>query len=307
MKFYVGVTDNDWFGFLAARSPDEVNFWRPKNQNNFNAIGKGDLFLFKLHSPSNFIVGGGFLLKHEFLPLAMAWSTFGPNNGMADFLDFERAILKHREASEETNHLGCTVLVEPFFWPREQWVPIPTDWSGNIVTGKTYDTETPVGLNLWTQIRERLQSSSFEGQWAVGEEFPAERYGQPHLVNPRLGQGSFRVAVADAYQRRCAITGEKTLPALEASHIQPYSMLGPHFTNNGILLRSDLHNLFDQGYLTVTLDHRVEVSGRIRKEFENGRHYYALHGQPLTVLPRKQEDQPAKHFLEWHQQHCYKS
>jgi putative restriction endonuclease len=307
MKFYVGVTDNNWFRFLAERKPDEVNFWRPKNQNDFKAIGKGDLFLFKLHAPINFIVGGGFLLKHEFLPLAMAWAAFGEKNGSPDFLSFEQTILSHRETAEKTNPLGCTVLVEPFFWPRDLWIPIPAGWSGNIVAGKTYDTETQVGQNLWSQVRERLQSISAGDRWTLGEESPADRYGQPHLVKPRLGQGSFRIAVADVYQRRCAITGEKTLPALEASHIQPYSKLGPHFTNNGILLRSDLHNLFDQGYLTVTLDYRVEVSGRIRKEFENGRYYYSLHGQPLTVLPRDHEDQPAKHFLEWHQQNCYQS
>ena len=305
MKFYVGVTDNHWFRFLSEANPDEANFWRPKNQKDFKAIAKGDLFLFKLHAPQNFVVGGGFLLKHEFLPLAMAWSTFGQNNGLPDFQSFERAILSHRNTSEETNHLGCTVLVEPFFWPRELWIPIPSDWSGNIVTGKTYDTETEMGRNLWLQVKERLQSTVEKS--SVAEDYPEERYGQPHLVAPRLGQGSFRIAVADVYHRRCAITGEKTLPALEASHIRPYSRLGPHRTNNGILLRSDIHNLFDQGYLTVTLDHRVEVSGRIRREFENGRHYYALHGQPLTILPKNDEDQPAKDFLEWHQQYCFKA
>lgn len=306
MKYYVGVTDNNWFRFLSERNPEEVNFWRPKNQNDFRAIGKGDLFLFKLHSPLNFIVGGGFLLKHEFLPLAMAWSIFGPNNGLADFQSFERAILNHRDVNQESNHLGCTVLVEPFFWPRNLWIPIPSDWSSNIVTGKTYDTSTPIGENLWLQVKERLQNE-FTGELSLAEPSANERYGQPHLVKPRLGQGSFRIAVADAYQRRCAITGEKTLPALEASHIKPYSKLGPHSISNGILLRSDLHNLFDQGYLTVTLDSRVEVSSRIKKEFDNGRHYYALHGQKLSITPRSEVDQPSSEFLEWHQQNCYKA
>jgi len=63
---------------------------------------------------------------------------------------------------------------------------------------------------------------------------------------------------------------------------------------------SDLHNLFDQGYLTVTLDFRVEVSRRIREEFENGRDYYALHGEPLKVLPSAEHSRPAREFLEWH-------
>jgi putative restriction endonuclease len=50
----------------------------------------------------------------------------------------------------------------------------------------------------------------------------------------------------------------------------------------------------------VTLDYRVEVSMRIREEFENGRHYYALHGQSLAVLPRHEGSLPAPEFLRWH-------
>jgi putative restriction endonuclease len=61
------------------------------------------------------------------------------------------------------------------------------------------------------------------------------------------------------------VTGEKTLPALEAGHIRPYAKSGPHEIRNGLLLRSDLHNLFDLGYLTVALDYRVAVSRRIRE------------------------------------------
>jgi putative restriction endonuclease len=118
--------------------------------------------------------------------------------------------------------------------------------------------------------------------------------------NPEEVNGAFRVEVIDAYSRRCAITGEKTLPALEAGHIRPYAKEGPHEIRNGLLLRSDLHNLFDQGYLTVTVDYRVEVSRRIREEFENGRHYYELQGQRLAVVPERESDRPAPEFLGWH-------
>ena len=44
-------------------------------------------------------------------------------------------------------------------------------------------------------------------------------YGDPVLVRPRLGQGTFRVLVTDNYRRRCAVTGEKALPVLDAAHI----------------------------------------------------------------------------------------
>jgi putative restriction endonuclease len=92
-------------------------------------------------------------------------------------------------------------------------------------------------------------------------------------VQPRLGQGAFRLLVTDAYQRRCAVTGERTLPVLDAAHTRPYAELGPHRLENGILLRKDLHALFDAGRVTVTPSLELRVSRRIREEFENGRDY----------------------------------
>jgi putative restriction endonuclease len=68
------------------------------------------------------------------------------------------------------------------------------------------------------------------------------------------------------------------LPVLEAAHIRPHGSGGPHQPENGLLLRSDLHTLFDQGYMTVDADElKVVVSGRIREEFENGRDYKPSH------------------------------
>jgi len=308
MKIYVGVTDDDWFDFLAQHQPDEVNFWRPKNQNNFTAIPVGAPFLFKLHHPLNFIVGGGFLIRHTFLPLSLAWQAFGEKNGVPDYKTFEKRLLKFRKPFELNGNLGCTILGEPFFFPKDRWIPIPEDWSRNIVTGKTYDTETSVGLALWNAVQMRLSGAGVLeplqlGPARIAQEEPvfADRFGIPRLIRPRLGQGGFRVLVTDAYTRRCAMTGERTLPALEAAHIKPYADEGPHQINNGLLLRSDLHHLFDQGYMTVTGDYKVEVSRRIREEFENGRDYYALHGKELMILPHSDSDRPSPEYLEWHQ------
>lgn len=297
MKLFVGVTNNGWFEFLAGRRPEEVNFWRPRSQMEFRALRPGDLFLFKLHAPLDFIAGGGVYVRHTFLPLPLAWQTFGQNNGVPDYETFERRILQHRSAEELGRQIGCTILVEPFFWPRDQWIPVPDDWSRNIVTGKGYSIDTPSGAALWEQVRARLATDP--GLAYVASADSPARFGKEMTIRPRLGQGAFRVEVTDAYSRRCAITGEKTLPALQAGHIRPYSKDGPHETRNGLLLRSDLHSLFDLGYLTVTTDFKVEVSRRIREEFENGRHYYAFQGQSLA-LPRREADRPAREFLEWH-------
>jgi predicted restriction endonuclease len=110
----------------------------------------------------------------------------------------------------------------------------------------------------------------------------------------------FRILVTDAYTRRCAITGERTLPVLEAAHIKPYSLAKRHEVPNGLLLRADLHKLFDGGYLTVDpKDRRIVVSKRIREEFENGRDYYKLEGMPLWE-PAEPWARPSAENLEYH-------
>ena len=77
MRLFVGVTDNDWYAFHATRRPDEVNFWRPGGgEGSSDGLDEGCPFLFKLHSPLNFIAGGGFFFSYTRLSLSMAWKIF---------------------------------------------------------------------------------------------------------------------------------------------------------------------------------------------------------------------------------------
>ncbi len=103
----------------------------------------------------------------------------------------------------------------------------------------------------------------------------------------------------------CAISGEKTLPVLEASHIKPYSKEGPHLTSNGLLLRKDFHTLFDRGYLTINEDLHIEVSKKIKDHYGNGRDYYLFHGKQLKLIPENIQDRPSSQFLRWHNENVY--
>ena len=127
----------------------------------------------------------------------------------------------------------------------------------------------------------------------------------PFLFALALEQGAFRIVVTDTYQRRCAVSGERTLPALDAAHIRPFSKGGAHEASNGIFLRRDIHSLFDAGYVTISPELKFEVSRRIKEEFENGRHYYAFHGQEIAKpnLPARQLDLGA---LVWHNENLFK-
>lgn len=67
----------------------------------------------------------------------------------------------------------------------------------------------------------------------------------------RRGQAAFRRKVLAAYRGRCAVTGADALPALDAAHIFPYSGPASDHIENGLLLRSDIHALFDLGLFAV--------------------------------------------------------
>ena len=318
MKLYLGVTDQDWFDFLRSQQEiDEVNFWQPSPSSDFRALEQGDLFLFKLHRSvrtgnRDVIAGGGVFVSFSVLPISLAWEAF-------DVRQWGNFLFGHAPATPSLQEnpryaqrgfpcrLYCsdpTVLS----W-RFDVVPAP-EWSPSIVRGKAtgYELDKEAGQSIWQSLQNawRIQRVTDLSQEARRIEEESARYGKEATFRPRLGQGSFRVLVTDAYQRSCAISEEHSLPALEASHIKPYNENGPHAVHNGLLLRSDLHRLFDRGYITVTADYHIEVSRRLKDEFKNGKSYYPFHGQPLSHFPANRQDHPDKDLLLWHNEHVYK-
>jgi putative restriction endonuclease len=299
VNLYVGVTDFQWFRFLSARSDrSAINFWQPGGQTNFQALQRGELFLFKLHAPRNFIVGYGVFATASILPVSIAWDAFGEGNGASSLEEMRQRIGFYRREQVDPRQdyaIGCRILEQPVFFDEDRWIPAPDSWSRNIVSGRKYDTDTEDGRRLWAAVMQQASANTLRGL----ADAPT-RYGEPTLIRPRLGQGTFRVVVTDAYERRCVVTGEKTLPILDAAHIRPFAHDGGHEISNGLLLRTDIHRLFDLGYVTVSTDGRFEVGRRLKEDFENGRHYYAMHGQ-LIRPPADGRHSPARESLEWHQ------
>ena len=114
-------------------------------------------------------------------------------------------------------------------------------------------------------------------------------------------QGAFRAVVLDAYEARCAITGHKIRPTLQAAHIRPVASGGQHRVDNGLLLRSDIHTLFDLGYVSIGPQSRLLVSPRLRSDFGNGDDLYALASQARSIaIPKRLSHRPSPETLEWH-------
>jgi putative restriction endonuclease len=309
---WLAPTDHDWYSFLHQQGQsDEVNFWRPSARNRF--LGDEFVpFLFKLKAPHNAICGFGFFARYAALPAWLAWDTFGVANGCTDRRSMEDRIRRIRQrmrfkGNAERDPIGCILIVKPVFFPPEAWIPQPTDWPPRNQAPMKYDLEKGEGARIWSACVERAQwptgDHELETVSTAHENQPL--FGAPQLVTPRLGQGTFRIAVMDAYGRACAATGEHSLPALDAAHIKPYAEAGPHSTRNGLLLRADFHRLFDQGYLTVTPDLRMVVSALLREEYENGKSYYPFHGQALREAEGA-GDRPDPAFLTWHNDHVFR-
>src|SRR6266436_7136502 len=97
INLVVAITEDDWFEMLR-RQPNltEVNFWAP-SASPFRALQPGELFLFKLHAPHNFIVGGGVFAYANVLPCSLAWEAFGRANGAESLAQLRTRITRYRK------------------------------------------------------------------------------------------------------------------------------------------------------------------------------------------------------------------
>lgn len=321
MKAFVGVTDKAWAHFLAQRPHlDEINFWRPSGKS-FKALSPGDLFLFKTHKPHDRIVGGAVFSGFALVPLSEAWAAFGEGNGRNTLSEVREAINGYRAKNKmapihlgEDPLIGCIMLRDPVFLPEEETFPPPPDWAYSLVQGKVYkDIVIHEHADYFAPIVQRVLDqrpvealTDEERAVAATWEHHGPMFGEARSTRRRMGQEAFKLALLDAYEGRCALTSQSVRPVLEAAHIQPVSAGGLHRLDNGLLLRSDVHRLFDLGYLSVSTNLEVRISPRLHKDFPDPGEYTALAGKPVTV-PERKADRPSRDALEWHMNEVFQA
>lgn len=307
---FVALTDKAWFDFLASQAidgvVDEVNFWSPKSTRPMKHMRTGAPVFFRLKHPFHAIAGYAFFAHFTVLDLDLAWDTFGTKNGDADKASFLDRIGAYREVDLTASHgerrpLGCTILRDARLWEPARWIAWgeAQGWKRNIVQGKTVDDP-----GLASRLLGEIQYDAIDTPPDLADDYAPTEIDERHVVLARTvrreGQGAFRARILDAYGRRCAITGERTEPVLDAAHVQPY--LGPmsNHVQNGLLLTQEFHTLFDKGLVTVTPELRVRVSPRIRERWSNGRRFYDFDGRELAQVPGDPAARPSVAALEWH-------
>lgn len=311
MRAYVHPTDVEWSSYLRARPHlDEVNFWIPSGTA-FRALAESEPFLFKSKAAAgNRMIGGGLYSGSNRMRVSEAWEFFGEGNGSPSEAHLLEQINRYRARSgaapEPDPTIGCILLREVFFVPEFAELAPPPDYRSEAVRGRGYSS-SDAGWSHLEQILEnllwrsgRVDESSDLAQFVAG---PTR--GAPRLVVPRIGQQAFKSLVLTSYQRRCAITRSKIRPVLEAAHIRPVAHEGQHRVDNGLLLRTDVHRLFDGGYLGVDEKYRLQVSPRLRSDFGNGTEFYARSGEVIE-LPSRKPDRPDKQAVTWHMDTVFK-
>jgi putative restriction endonuclease len=314
MRAYVGVTDGDWYRFLADQPEairQEVNFWRPGGGRAFHAVQAGEPFFFKTHAPHNRVVGGGFYGGFSALPMFEAWEMLDLANGVASLEQMRQRIERYRRepiAIDEDPVIGCVFVRDVTFFPDNLTYDPPPEFSSNIVQGKSYDMADPRYAGYFGDLMQLVLGVAIEIDFSQPWHRSGPVFGDPRLSPYRLGQQAFKAVVGDAYHWRCAITGAKIRPVLEAAHIRPVSPKygGENRLDNGLLLRSDVHIMFDKGYLAVDDSYRLRVSPRLRTEFGNGEAFYAKAGE-VIALPDRKADRPYPEFLRWHTDTIFKA
>lgn len=316
MKAFVGVTDQSWYSQLLAAGPehDEVNFWFPSAGQGFSAVSSGEFFILKTHVNrrvevlSNQIVGVGRFSGFARLRVSEAWEWFGLANGVTSHTELRERIAHYRREpirALDDPEIGCVLLQDVALFAPGDTIPAPDDYSPNIVRGKSYELETlDVSHPVIAAVTRYLDpgASPFDLEARVLAQ--QRTRGDARLVIPRVGQQAFKALVSEAYHHRCALTGDKVRPVLEAAHIVPVKDGGEHRIDNGLLLRSDMHTLFDRGYLGFDPRYRLQVSPALREQFGNGDWLYAREGQAIS-LPERSKEKPSAEFLEWHMEKVF--
>jgi HNH endonuclease len=323
MKIVVGVTDNRWASLLRDRSDlTEANFWQP-SPHGFKALSPGEPFLFKTKDPKKFrgvdipgyaLVGGGFFDEYAELRVSEAWMIWGAANGVSDESELAARAKGYRASTnvsvDPDPTIGCVILRNTFFAAQGEELPEPPHWARNSVTYTGYDLSQP-NLRPDTeyvqdafaalQHRARIDLAWEPDLRGVSLDWVGPRYGPPALVRPRMGQGHFKRAVAAAYGHRCAVTASATFPSLEAAHIRPFADGGEHAVSNGLLLRTDVHRLFDRGYLGIDSNLRLRVSPQLRDHGWNGVEFYEREAQGFLIPePDITDLRPNRDALAWH-------
>jgi hypothetical protein len=299
LKFRVVNTDPDWIEVLRSYNiTDNINFWRKEKRRVH--LPERSRFYFKLRG-SRFIAGRAVSQRQISMSIREAWEYFSIRNGVSTYEELRRKATDILEVSDDT--LNCLVLDEVEVLDPEEYPQLPPDFVATQNPKDYLEGSLP-------QIESSFFGASTLGLSGIEAQLTKDRVFDPDTVLAareatlravvmRRGRSDFRQMLMDAYDHKCAVTGTEVRAILEAAHVYPYKGTETNVLQNGILLRSDWHTLFDLGLWAIDDDYRIIIAPEIIPE------EYRKYHQTLIRLPRIVLHRPSPKAIRWHRNNVF--
>jgi putative restriction endonuclease len=289
--YAISPTDKNWFDYLKREQfNSNVNFWTPTPWN-IKKLKPKDKLYFMLKSPIRKIGGFGEFVEYNNMTALDAWNHFGYRNGRSSRQEFIDSIQEYIDKNSQkyggipidinNYQIGCIKLDNCEFWDDENFIDITNkqiEFAPQVVTIKYFDQ-----YDIISKTQE--ENNNFN---IVSE----PRIGKKATTNIRAGQSEFKAKILRTYNNMCCISGETIPELLEAAHIQEYRNYNSNHVQNGLLLRVDLHRLYDNRLLFIDREYLIHVSSLITSQF-----YRQYHGQKIRI-PNSLSDRPSAEALE---------
>lgn len=160
-------------------------------------------------------------------------------------------------------------------------LPVPAYFFGNLENEMLSPDTATNSLSVWLPAEEADQPGANDDSNYNPQEGDRRQVVE-RQIRERRGQQYFRNILRERYGDRCLVTGCEVLAVLEAAHIKPYRGEDDNHPENGLLLRADIHTLFDLDLLGLEpVRLRVELHPDLTKEKEYGH----LAGKTLGCPP----------------------
>jgi putative restriction endonuclease len=272
--FAVAPTDIDWFYYLKSKRLDfYINLWTPVPWN-LARLNPDDRLYFRLKRPIKKVAGFGEFVKYENMSISRAWDKFLTNNGCRNLDELVKNI--ERRARKTYSHsysidsinehlIGCIILRDLTFWDDSEFKSL-TEYNlihNDNLKFRYYYCDDPFKIN--TEFNSNFKSVINRNKQKALQK-----------SHTREGQEEFRKIIFQAYEGRCCVSGENTPEVLEAAHIQPYINKDSNHVQNGLLLRADLHKLFDNNLIFIDEDYTIHISSQVKSEYYQQFHLRAI-------------------------------
>lgn len=296
----IALTDYEWYKTLSQYATfEEVNFWTPTPWN-IQKLKYGEtVYLLLKEKYGRTICGYGNFKEYKNMPLETAWEQYGILNGTKNLAEMRKRVSEYTTKNSKIGFtgkghiIGCIILTNlQFIDTEEQHEASYYGWNipKQVVKYKYVMTDHSERLNEFIQLEENHTSFSLVNDTKRRRNVSAAE---------RKGQNKFRNLIIKAYYGKCCITEDNTTPILQAAHIQNYISEFSNHIQNGLLLRIDLHSLFDAGLITIDEKYTVHASSHLLSPY-----YKEFEGKKI-FLPVKNE-RPSVEALKWHNDNVFR-